>query len=432
MSQKTEQGTIEKVVNGGKRLLRSPNGVVFLDGGLPGEEVLFEVQQKQKGTQYGKTLEVLKASPHRQASDCEIFPACGGCNLIDADPSHRRQIKTDMLMDVLKRMGKWDDGQLAKVKPLRTPHENGGRIRATLHVSPSGDFGFFAPQSHDLISLEQCPALHPTLQTFVSELKQQTWGPFEEGWQLQMACAPDGQVAVAMHDLPLDLQKQLGQTLLDTTVCTGVHLLHAQGHTIDTLGQSRLQGVIAGSHPAGPFEHDPATFTQSSFWGGQALLEEMNFILDGMDGPLETCIELFSGAGHFSFALLDRFEDLLCIEGDPRAYFWLAENRGKHPQQDNMEIWQAMVDGGRVDLLPDIMGIDLLVMDPPRQGIKQVGNIIDALKPRHVIMVSCEMASGIRDLNQVEQQGYELQSLQPLDIFERNHHLEWIAWLAQA
>ena len=91
-----------------------------------------------------------------------------------------------------------------------------------------------------------------------------------------------------------------------------------------------------------------------------------------------------------------------------------------------------MVDGGRVDLLPDISGIDLLVMDPPRHGVKHVGHIIEALKPRHVIMVSCEMASGIRDLNQTRQQGYELQSLQPLDIFERNHHLEWITWLARA
>ena len=312
MSQKSEQGIIEKIVNGGKRLLRSQSGVVFLDGGLPGENVLFEVQQKQKGTQYGKTLEVLNASPHRQQSDCNIFPVCGGCNLIDAEPSHRRDIKTNMLMDVLKRMGKWDDTHLAKVKPLRFPDESGGRIRATLHVALSGDFGFFAPQSHDVISLDQCPALHPTLQTFVTELAQQNWGPFEEAWRLQMACAPDGQVAVAMHDLPLTLQKELGQTLLDTTSCTGVHLLHPQGHTLDTLGQSRLQGVIAGNHPDGPFEHDPATFTQSSFWGGHALLEELNLILDQLDGPFETCIELFSGAGHFSFALLDRFDDLLC------------------------------------------------------------------------------------------------------------------------
>ena len=151
-----------------------------------------------------------------------------------------------------------------------------------------------------------------------------------------------------------------------------------------------------------------------------------------MEGPFETCIELFSGAGHFSFDLLDRFEDLLCIEGDPRAFFWLAENRGKHPKQDAMEIWQAQVDGSRLDLLPDITGIDLLFMDPPRQGVKQLDRIVEALRPRHVLAVSCDMASGVRDLNLLQKNGYVLQCLQPLDIFARNHHLEWIAWLSQA
>jgi tRNA/tmRNA/rRNA uracil-C5-methylase (TrmA/RlmC/RlmD family) len=201
---------------------------------------------------------------------------------------------------------------------------------------------------------------------------------------------------------------------------------------VKTEGDTHLSGMIAGQHPAGPFLHDTATFTQSSFWGNEALLTAAREMLDQIKGPLETCIELFCGAGHFSFELLDRFNDLLCIEGDPRAYFWLAENRGKHPKQDQMEIWQTQVDGNRIDLLPDICPIDLLFMDPPRDGVRQITQIIEALKPQNIILVACDLANGARDLGLLCQHGYKLQRLQPLDIFAHNHHLEWIAQLERS
>ena len=49
---KIETGIIEKIVPGGLRLLRSEKGIVFLNKGLPGEEVSYHITRKQKGTSY--------------------------------------------------------------------------------------------------------------------------------------------------------------------------------------------------------------------------------------------------------------------------------------------------------------------------------------------------------------------------------------------
>ena len=88
--------------------------------------------------------------------------------------------------------------------------------------------------------------------------------------------------------------------------------------------------------------------------------------------------------------------------------------------------------GKRVDLLPDVCPIDLLFLDPPREGVKHIAGITDALQPRHIILVSCDLASGARDLGLLQRNGYTIQKLQPLDIFAHNHHLEWVAWLTRS
>ena len=152
---------LRKWSTAGNELLRTSSGVVFLDQGLPGEEVTYEITQRQKGTQYGRVRDIASSSPHRQPADCALFPKCGGCNLIDATEEHRRQIKTAMLHDVLKRVGKWTDEQLEKVNELRGETQPLGRIRATFHVAPSGRARLFRARKSRNRPFEAMPGPAP-------------------------------------------------------------------------------------------------------------------------------------------------------------------------------------------------------------------------------------------------------------------------------
>ena len=96
MTKNETTGIIEKIVPGGLRLLRSDKGIVFLNRGLPGEEVSYTINRKQKGTSYGDLQEVITASTSRIDSECEYYPSCGGCALIEAKLEHRREIKKEI------------------------------------------------------------------------------------------------------------------------------------------------------------------------------------------------------------------------------------------------------------------------------------------------------------------------------------------------
>jgi tRNA/tmRNA/rRNA uracil-C5-methylase (TrmA/RlmC/RlmD family) len=76
--------------------------------------------------------------------------------------------------------------------------------------------------------------------------------------------------------------------------------------------------------------------------------------------------------------------------------------------------------------------VDAVVIDPPRTGMVGAPAVFAALaqrRPQRVVMVSCDPATGARDLRAAVDAGFRLRSLVPIDAFPRTHHLEWVATL---
>jgi tRNA/tmRNA/rRNA uracil-C5-methylase (TrmA/RlmC/RlmD family) len=74
--------------------------------------------------------------------------------------------------------------------------------------------------------------------------------------------------------------------------------------------------------------------------------------------------------------------------------------------------------------------IDLVVLDPPREGAKRkVVDAIAALRPRAIAYVACDPAALARDLAYFRDAGYELTDLRAFDLFPMTHHVECVALL---
>jgi len=73
---------------------------------------------------------------------------------------------------------------------------------------------------------------------------------------------------------------------------------------------------------------------------------------------------------------------------------------------------------------------DVVITDPPRAGMH--ARLIDRLlriRPRVLIYVSCNPATQARDL-QLLQQAYQIDVVQPVDMFPHTHHIENIVRLS--
>ena len=75
-----------------------------------------------------------------------------------------------------------------------------------------------------------------------------------------------------------------------------------------------------------------------------------------------------------------------------------------------------------------IKNIDIVILDPPRNGVsKQVINQIIEKKPKTIVYVSCDPASLARDTKIILNNNYILNNIVGLDLFPMTHHIECIA-----
>lgn len=73
--------------------------------------------------------------------------------------------------------------------------------------------------------------------------------------------------------------------------------------------------------------------------------------------------------------------------------------------------------------------IDVLILDPPREGInKKVIDEIIRIKPKKIIYVSCDPMTFARDVNLLKEY-YNLSDLNIIDMFADTYHIELISFL---
>lgn len=462
--------TVERLVPGGVGLARDEAGIVFVRGGLPGEVVRAGIDKKRGGVRHGRTLEILSPSPDRIAADCPQHPSCGGCDLLDLAQDARPAVKQGLVVDALKRIARLSPEDLEKVAPLRrSPStEEGARRRARAHVGHNGELGFFAPSSHAVVDTELCRALVAPLHDAWRFVRKQK---FVAGSSVEFLAAPNGDVFLASTP---ENQAALAAAV-EAEVAAGA-CSYAQLPTIEDgeaapssaaadaifseahffTGDRGAEGVIAPYAQGGPFGVDAATFVQASDFGARAIVEE---VLLGAFAPADTLdqkadaksfaeagptaapttrvLELFAGAGHLSFPLASAGVHVAAVEGAPISAGWLAANA---------ESFAASAPSAAAHVTPIVTFVEpgplspeiarecdaqILVADPPRTGIPDAEMLFSQSKASRLVLVSCDVATGARDLKKAIDAGFRLLRLQPIDAFARTTHLEWVATLTR-
>ena len=131
---------VERLVAGGVGLSRREDGrVVLVDGGLPGERLEVSVIER-KGSEHGRIVRVLEASPGRIEPVCPyVIEGCGGCDL--AHLAHEAQLdaKIGIVADALRRLGKWKEPVVAAGPVLdpwgfRTVVRDSEWLRVTMYL----------------------------------------------------------------------------------------------------------------------------------------------------------------------------------------------------------------------------------------------------------------------------------------------------------
>ena len=124
--------SIEGINHQGEGVARLDGRAVFVSYALPGERVKACITFSKKRLAYAAAADVLSPSPYRAAPRCPFFGSCGGCDLQHAAYSYQLELKHQIVCDVLRRIGGFENPPVLPVLGMENPWHY--RNKAELHV----------------------------------------------------------------------------------------------------------------------------------------------------------------------------------------------------------------------------------------------------------------------------------------------------------
>ncbi len=378
---------IEKLVYGGDGLARSDGIVVLLPFVLPGELVRAGLQRAKNDLRRGTLRSVVEPAPQRIQPACPYFLRCGGCHYQHASYEFQLDQKRAILREVLRRVGRIElDCEIASVAAEPWNYRN----RTQLHIH-DGSIGYFAPGSHQLVAIDQCPIASPRLNQAIASLA---------------------------HDLP-------SHRRFDATVELFTNEIEIQVNLLDRIPFS-VRPVFDSIGTRDAIEYAGFRVSRTSFFQVNRFLLDRLVDLAVGDAHGSHALDLYAGVGLFANRLARQCSQVTAVESGGSAFRDLEFNlqRSQLPVtalQQNVE-----------DFLASLQHTpDFVLADPPRAGLGKAALAqLIRLHPPRLSIVSCDPATLARDLRPLLEAGYHIDAITLVDLFPQTFHLETVVTLA--
>ncbi len=371
--------TIKKVIYGGFGLAHHEGETLFVPYTAPGDVIEFAVTSRKKKCLYGEILNIVEPSPARITPECPVFSKCGGCHFLHIGYDDEIEIKKATVLESLKRIGRID----IEIKDvIVSPSRSGYRNHSIFWFDPEGKPGFKIRESSTVV-------------------------PFpEEGCLL----LPE-KMREAIRNIPDEFRN----------TSSGIRVRMDKYDAINFWG---LKGYVsppdllmeAGGYN---FPVSPEAFFQINRYLNDDLIK---LALSLPTGIRRNLVDLYCGVGFFTFPLSKIAEKTIGIERNPQTIS-NALAALKLNSIENVRFRKGTAERE----IHNVREADLLIADPPRSGIPlSVLKGIIRLRPRELIMVSCEPPTFSRDSARLIDAGYILSSVNLVDMFPGTYHVETV------
>lgn len=398
-------------------LARHEGRVVLVHGALPRERVVARVDRTAKGVIYADTVDVLHASAGRRPGTTDL--RCGGAVLAHATYDEQLTLKTAIVADALRRLGRLDLPPGFRIIP--SP-ERGYRLRARLHVQ-AGRVGFLREGSHVLCDACGTGQLAESTCAWLRDFLARTGDALAAVSAIEVAEDIPGTRRVCHLTLTRPEPALDPSRLMDGLAGLSLAI---DGQRVPTLaGEPALTDTVVpdANAPVGVrLTRSVRAFFQANRFLVQALAQHV--VAQVPDGPVA---DLYAGVGLFGLCLAARgHEDVVVVEGDILSGEDLERNARTFGGQvlvvrRSVEEYLRHARRGQVRTV---------VVDPPRTGLsRQAVDGLRALAPERLIYVSCDPPTLARDLRLFGEAGYGLRSCVALDMFPGTAHVECVSVL---
>lgn len=404
--------TIERPAAGGRMIARHEGAIVFVSGAIPGEIVEAEVEKVQRGTAWAIAKQILEPSPDRVTGEPD--GACGGLVLAHIAYARQRQIKSAIITDAFRRIGRIPLESATEVVASPT---DGYRMRARLHVR-DGRIGFFREGTHSLCDAAATRQLRDDTIDVVRRLAASLAAARDTVAAIEVSENIDAsERAIHLELLPnADPSRLAGLVQVDGV--SGATCAHGENpRTIDLFGSPLVADTIAGT----PLSRHARSFFQGNRFLTTPMVEHVLGLI-----PAGSILDLYAGVGLFGVTAAAASRGrVTAVEGDRFSAADLKRNAQNH----NVSVQADTVENF---LVRSHERFASMIVDPPRTGLSKeaIAGVVKRQSPR-VVYVSCDIATLARDTRALLDSGYRIESMRAFDLFPNTAHVETVIAFAR-
>ncbi|MNJ96032.1 23S rRNA (uracil(1939)-C(5))-methyltransferase RlmD [compost metagenome] len=419
----------------------TPGKVVFVEGALPKERVVYSSYRKKANWEAAKMMSLIKESSLRTKPKCAYFGICGGCSMQHLEPSAQVALKQRILEDNLKHIGKVKAETM--LRPIHGPTW-GYRYRARIsvrNVPKKGGVlvGFHERKSSFITDMKTCEILPPHVSAMLVPLREliASLSIIDHLPQIELAIGQGAQEKVTA--MVLRIMTELSAE--DEVKLKAFADLHQVQWWLQPAGpdsayqfyptENNLHYALPEFNVKMPFK--PTDFTQVNHQINRVLVARALRLLDAQ--PTDRIADLFCGLGNFTLPIATQAREVVGIEGSSTLTERSLENATANGLAEKTSFYCRNLFEAKAEDFVELGKFDRMLVDPPRDGalavceaLSELGKIRPDLLPSRIVYVSCNPSTLARDAAVLVNEGlYDLKNAGVINMFPHTSHVESMA-----
>lgn len=369
-------GKVRNVSTEGLGVVDHPDGqVFFVSGVIPGDEGEFEIQRVEKRYGYARLLNLTARSEFRVDVPCDYHGvgsgSCGGCPWMMIEYQAQLQFKHNLVRHAVERA----ELGVEVLPVLAAPNIYQYRNRAQFKTDGE-KFGFVEAGTRNIVNIEECKVLNPACSSRLIELRKKLPNP---AWK------PTGDHTWNYIDVDDELDM------------------------MDVKLNRRL-----------PFRQGNSE--------QNAVMKQWVFKTISTLGS-KHALELFCGSGNFTEELVRAESPKIdAVEANYQSLEELRDRKWPHVNFQKLDLFKS----APKEFLSKLTDVDLLLIDPPRDGFERLSSWTKALPQlQSVVYISCSFSTFVRDVKALIKSDWVVRSIQPIDLFPHTPHVELMSVLTK-
>ena len=384
----------------------------------------------------------IKKSLERVKEKCEYYEKCGGCHLLHMSSKAQKQFKIDYVKQAFidyklnSNIDEYIEGS------LKEGYRNKMQV-AYKYQNGQVVYGFYEEESHKIIPMNKClvqTAKQNEIALVIKDIvKDMNIRPYDEDRRT-------GFLRFVMIREAFVTGEILVTLVTNTDVFPGknefIKRLRNKCPYITSIVQNintRKTSIILGEQEKvlyGPgyikdylcdimFKISSKTFYQINHEQTEKLYNKVREYAN-LTGK-EVVIDTYCGVGTIGMVLSKNAKKVIGVETNKQSVI----NARLNATENKIKNISFVLDDA-TNYIQNYNGekIDVLIMDPPRNGSTEVFlRAVEKLKPQKVIYVSCEAKTLARDLAQLR--SYKIEKKCLIDMFIGTYHVETVALLSK-